>query len=120
MGSPALGFCRPACGFWRCGNDGLTRHRTACHGRRPDVVKTGQRELCEERSPHLLRCPARQAPGQKRGVDNREVRNLCFTKEFSRFPLDAERRQARCGCCVTPMLVAGVYFPLFLVLRWCC
>ncbi|PBJ68570.1 hypothetical protein BCY84_21334 [Trypanosoma cruzi cruzi] len=57
MGSPPLGFCRPACGFWRCGNDGLTRHRTACHGRRPDVVKTGQRELCEERSPHLLRCP---------------------------------------------------------------
>ncbi|KAF8302549.1 hypothetical protein TcBrA4_0050370 [Trypanosoma cruzi] len=57
MGSPPLGFCRPACGFWRCGNDGLTRHRTACHGRRPEVVKTGRCELCEERSPHLLRCP---------------------------------------------------------------
>ncbi|PBJ78900.1 hypothetical protein BCY84_03686 [Trypanosoma cruzi cruzi] len=57
MGSPPLGFCRPACGFWRCGNDGLTRHRTACHGRRPDVVKTGRCELCEERSLHLLRCP---------------------------------------------------------------
>ncbi|PBJ76303.1 hypothetical protein BCY84_00732 [Trypanosoma cruzi cruzi] len=57
MGSPPLGFCRPACGFWRCGNDGLTRHRTACHGRRPDVVNTGRCELCEGRSLHLLRCP---------------------------------------------------------------
>ncbi|RNC58751.1 hypothetical protein TcCL_ESM03581 [Trypanosoma cruzi] len=57
MGSPPLKFCCPACGFWRCGNGGLTRHRTACHGRRTDVVKTGRCELCEVTSPHLLRCP---------------------------------------------------------------
>ncbi|KAF8296965.1 hypothetical protein TcBrA4_0032110 [Trypanosoma cruzi] len=118
MGSPPLGFCRPACGFWRCGNDGLTRHRTACHGRRPDVVKTGRCELCEERSPHLLRCPGSAgARTEKHGVGTGEVRSLCFTRELARFPLDAERRQARLGCGRTPMLVAGSSSPLSLVVR---
>ncbi|RNC33698.1 hypothetical protein TcCL_Unassigned03580, partial [Trypanosoma cruzi] len=67
-----------------------------------------------------LRCPARQAPGQKGGVDTGEVSNPCFTRESARFPLDAERRQARRGCGRTPMLVAGSSSPLFLVVRWCC
>ncbi|PBJ74660.1 hypothetical protein BCY84_12265 [Trypanosoma cruzi cruzi] len=96
MGSPPLGFCRPACGFWRCGNDGLTRHRTACHGRRPDVVKTGH-VSCARRE---VRTYSAARLGRRRTETwsgHWEVRSLCFTRELARLPLDAERRQARRG-----------------------
>ncbi|RNC54600.1 Tbingi protein [Trypanosoma cruzi] len=85
MGSTPAEFPRPTCSFQCHSSDGLTRHRTACHGHQPDIVKNSQRELCEETSPHLLRCPALQAPIQKPGVDAWEMRKLCSTKILSQF-----------------------------------
>ncbi|RNC53768.1 hypothetical protein TcCL_ESM08874 [Trypanosoma cruzi] len=65
MGSTPVEFRCPACGFWRHSGDGLAHRRTARHGGRPDIVRTGPHEQREETILHLLRCPAPRAPGIK-------------------------------------------------------
>ncbi|KAF8292556.1 hypothetical protein TcYC6_0116680 [Trypanosoma cruzi] len=65
MGSTPVEFRCPACGFWRHSGDGLAHRRTARHGGRPDIVRTGPHEQREETILHLLRCPALRAPGIK-------------------------------------------------------
>ncbi|RNC59741.1 dispersed gene family protein 1 (DGF-1), partial [Trypanosoma cruzi] len=129
MESAPAEFPRPTCGFQRHSSDGLARHRTACHGHRPDVAKTGQRELCEETVPHLRRRPAPQAHGKKHGVDAWEVGNLCFTKKLAQLPLESGRHCPQQRLCaagrhksprkrgITLMLVAGASSSLFLICR---
>ncbi|RNC56235.1 hypothetical protein TcCL_ESM06228, partial [Trypanosoma cruzi] len=76
MGTLPVEFCRPAFGFRRCGDDETTRYRTACHGRRPDVVKTGHavpRNYTNARqSPH--RAPPESGTVGVKGLGRRRSR----------------------------------------------
>ncbi|KEG09145.1 hypothetical protein DQ04_05721010 [Trypanosoma grayi] len=75
--------------------DGLTKHRVVSHGCRPGAVKPSQRGQCEEKSMHLLSCPALKSFCCRFALGEVKVEKPCFTKKLSQYLLVVERLCSR-------------------------